>query len=185
MTQGVRTDSLGDPGPSGDTPHDPPGRMTIEASADAVDEDRTLQSFTDGQVDGTSNAWREGHGDDLATLTHDGEGPVSPFQSEGIDVGADRFGHAQPIQRQQRHQRMVAWRRQSGGDQDRAEFVAVEMGEETSRGRDRTTRVTTRRNRIRRVGILGVASGSAERYAIAGSAPRAVCYPLVTKATTA
>ena len=98
MTQGVRTDSLGDPGPSGDTPHDPPGRMTIEASADAVDEDRTLQSFTDGQVDGTGDAWGEWHGDDLAALAHDGEGAVSSFQSEGCDVSSDRFGHAQPVQ---------------------------------------------------------------------------------------
>jgi len=84
--------------------------MTIEALAVGVEEDRTLQSLTDGQVDGTSNPWRQWHRDDLATLTHDGERPVSSFQAECCDVGTDRFGHAQPIQRQQRHHRMVAWR---------------------------------------------------------------------------
>lgn len=90
VTQGVRTNSLGDPGSSGDAPHDPPGGVTIEALVAGVNDDRTLQSFTDGQVDATSNSWRQRHGDDLAALTHNGEGPVSAFQTECFDVGTCR-----------------------------------------------------------------------------------------------
>jgi len=35
----------------------------------------------------------------------------------------------EPVQRQQRHQPVVPWRRQAGGDQDGAELVAVEVGD--------------------------------------------------------
>ena len=51
------------------------------------------------------------------------------FLAQRLDVGADRLGHPQPIQRQQRHQGVIAWRRQASGDQDRAELVAVEVGD--------------------------------------------------------
>jgi len=54
---------------------------------------------------------------------------VAALEAEGFDVCADRFGDAEAVQGEERHQRVVAWRRQAGGDQDGAELVAVEVGD--------------------------------------------------------
>ena len=51
------------------------------------------------------------------------------LEAERVDVGADRFGDAQPVQREQRDQGVIARRGQSGGDEDGAELVAVEVGD--------------------------------------------------------
>ena len=94
-----------------------------------VDEDRSLEPFADGQIDGAGDAWRQRHRDELAALAQHGQGAVPAFLAESFDVGADRFRHPQPVQRQQRHQGVIAWRGQAGGDQDGAELVAVEVGD--------------------------------------------------------
>ena len=60
VTQGVRSDSLADPGTAGDTVHDPPGSVPIEPVAVRSEEDRTFQTFPDGQVDCTGDAGGEG-----------------------------------------------------------------------------------------------------------------------------
>ena len=52
-----------------------------------------------------------------------------PRSWRGFDVGADGLRHPQPVQRQQRHQRVIPWRREPRGDQDDAEFVAVQVGD--------------------------------------------------------
>jgi hypothetical protein len=64
----------------------------------------------------------------LATLAYHGERAVAALESEGFDVGADRLGDPQPIRCQQRDQDVVTDRAQPSGDQDGAEFVAVEVG---------------------------------------------------------
>ena len=45
-----------------------------------------------------------------------------------LDVGAGRLGHPQPVEGQQRDQRMLGRRPEPGGDQQRAELVAVQAG---------------------------------------------------------
>ena len=40
-------------------------------------------------------------GDQLAALTEHGQGAVAMFETEIVDVGAERFGDAQPVDRQQ------------------------------------------------------------------------------------
>ena len=54
---------------------------------------------------------------------------MAALQAERFDVGTDRLGHSQPIQRQQRHQGVIAGRAHTGGDEDGAELVAVEVGD--------------------------------------------------------
>lgn len=51
---------------------------------------------------------------------------MAPLDAEGLDVGSDRFGHSQPVQRQQRDQCMLSRRAQPGGDKERSDLVAVQ-----------------------------------------------------------
>jgi hypothetical protein len=46
---------------------------------------------------------------------------------EVVDVGAECFGDPQPIQRQQTRRCVIASAAESGLDEERAEFVAVEV----------------------------------------------------------
>jgi hypothetical protein len=43
-----------------------------------------------------------------------------------LDVGAGGFGDPQPVQGEQRDQRMIAWRAEPGGDEQRAELIAIQ-----------------------------------------------------------
>jgi len=89
---------------------DPSGRMSVEPATVNVDEDRSVEALPDRQVDGPGHSWCERHGGDLAALAQHGQRPMTTFQAEGFDVGADRFGHPQPVQRQQRDEGVVPWR---------------------------------------------------------------------------
>jgi hypothetical protein len=80
--------------------------MSVEPATVNVDEDRSVEALPDRQVDGPGHSWCERHGGDLAALAQHGQRPMTTFQAEGFDVGADPFGHAQTVQRQQRLQPM-------------------------------------------------------------------------------
>ena len=82
--------------------------MAVEPFTVGVEEDRTFQPFTDRQVDCPGDAWSEGHRDQLAALAQHRQRAMAALQSEGLDVGTDRLRDTQPVQRQQRHQRMIA-----------------------------------------------------------------------------
>ena len=51
---------------------------------------------------------------------------MTTFGVEVLDVGVQRFGDAQPVHRQQRHQRVIAGRAKAGLDEQGAELVAVQ-----------------------------------------------------------
>ncbi len=53
---------------------------------------------------------------------------MAAFEPEAFDVSPDRFGDPQPVQRQQADQGVVAGPAETGGDQQRADFVAVQAG---------------------------------------------------------
>ena len=53
---------------------------------------------------------------------------MATFQAQVLDVGAGGLGDPQPVQRQQRDQRMLGRRPEPGGHQQRAELVAVQGG---------------------------------------------------------
>jgi hypothetical protein len=73
-------------------------------------------------------AWRERDGDDLPAFAGDHQGAVSALDAERLDVGVRGFGDAQPVEGQQGDQRVLDWRAEPGGDQERTEFVAVQSG---------------------------------------------------------
>jgi len=53
---------------------------------------------------------------------------VSAFDAERLDVGVCSFGDAEPVEGQQGDQRVFRRRSEPGGDQERAELVAVQAG---------------------------------------------------------
>jgi hypothetical protein len=60
---------------------------------------------------------RRRDGDDRAALAGNRESPVAAFQIEVLDVGAGGLGDPQPVQREQRDQRMLCRRPEPGGYQ--------------------------------------------------------------------
>ena len=51
---------------------------------------------------------------------------MSAFESERVDVGAEGFGDPQPVDREQRDERVLGRGAEAGGDQQRADLVTVE-----------------------------------------------------------
>ncbi len=51
---------------------------------------------------------------------------MTAFGVEVFDVGAERFGYAKPVHREQRDQRVITACAETGLDEKSAEFVAVE-----------------------------------------------------------
>ena len=113
---------------SGGAPDDPGGGVAVEAGAVAAEEDRAVGAFADGEVDGAGGAGRHRDEDGLAAFAEHGEGAVAAFEAEVFDVGAECFGDAQAVEREQRDQGVVARVGESGDDEHRAELVAVEAG---------------------------------------------------------
>jgi hypothetical protein len=92
VTERVWPDALGDPGPSGDAAHDPPGGVTVDPCTVGADEDRAVAAFTDCQVDGPGGAGRQGDGDDLAAFAQDRERAVprsSPRSSMSAPMASE------------------------------------------------------------------------------------------------
>jgi quinol monooxygenase YgiN len=89
--------------------NDPCGRVTVQASTVGPEEDRSLQPLADGQIDRPRSTGRERNDDDLAALAEDGQGAVTAFETESVDVSPGRFGHPQPVEDEDRDQG-VHWR---------------------------------------------------------------------------
>ena len=128
MPQGVRPDGLGDPGTAGDPADNPPGAVPVQPPAISTEEDRALAPLADGQVDRARGTRRQGDGDHLSALTCDHQGPVAAFHTQGLNFRAGGLRDPQPVQRQQRDQRMLGHWSQSGRDQQGAHLVAVQSG---------------------------------------------------------
>jgi hypothetical protein len=100
--------------------------MAVQTPSGAIAKDRTLGALADGQIDGPGGARRQRDGDDLAGLAHDGEGPMATLEAERLDVGAQRLGDPQPVDRQQQYQRVPGRSAEAGGHQQGADLVAVQ-----------------------------------------------------------
>jgi hypothetical protein len=92
------------------------------------EEDGSVAAFAGGQVDRPGGAGRERDGDDLAALAGDRQGPVPALQAQVLDVSAGGLRDPQPVQREQRDQRMLERRPEPGSHQQRAELFAVQGG---------------------------------------------------------
>jgi hypothetical protein len=67
---------------------DPGSAMTVQPAAVRGQEDWPLAPLADRQVDRPGGAWRERHGDDLAALAGDHQGPVPALDAQCLNVGA-------------------------------------------------------------------------------------------------
>ena len=85
------THGLGDPCTPRDASDDPARVVAVEAVTIGGEEDGSLAALANCKVDRTGRAWGERDSDDLAALTHDGEGSMSAFEAERLDVGTGRF----------------------------------------------------------------------------------------------
>ena len=92
------------------------------------DEDRPVAAFAHREVDGPGGAGRQRDGHHLASFAQDRQRAVPPLQPQVLDVGADGFGHSQPVEREQADQGVIPGAAQPGGDQHGADLVAVQAG---------------------------------------------------------
>jgi hypothetical protein len=127
VAQRVRPDGLADPGAARD-PSDDPGAVPVQPSAISSQEDRPGGALADGQVDRPGGARRQRDGDDLAALAGDGQRPVPTLGAERLDASAGGLRNPQPVQGEQRDESVLGGHAEPGGNQDRAEFVAVQPG---------------------------------------------------------
>jgi hypothetical protein len=68
----------------------------------------------------------ERDGDDLAALPEHGQGAVAAFETEIVDIRAQSFRDAQPVDRQQADQGLFGGGAESGRDQQRTDLVTVQ-----------------------------------------------------------
>jgi hypothetical protein len=126
VPQRVRPDALDDRGPASHAADDPPGAVPVEPAPVSGDEDRTFDALADGQVNRPRGPRCQRDRDDLAALAGDHQGPVAPLDTQGLDVGAGGLGYPQPVQGQQRDQRVLGRRAEPGCHQQRAELVTIQ-----------------------------------------------------------
>jgi hypothetical protein len=126
MRRAGRASTFGDPGAAGGLADDPPGAVPVQPSSVRGQEHWPFCALADGQVDCPGGARRQRDGDHLAALTGDRHRPVPAFQAQLLDVRAGGLGDPQPVQREQRDQRMLARRAKPGSDEQGAEVIAVQ-----------------------------------------------------------
>ena len=119
---------LADPGAARHAADDPGGAVPVQPPPVRGDEQRPLGALADGQVDRPGGTRGERDGDDLAALAGDDQSPVAAFQAEVLDVRAGGLRYPQPVEREEGDQCVLAGRAEPGGDQERAELVAVQRG---------------------------------------------------------
>ena len=115
MPERVRRDGLADPGATRGAADDPPGAVPVQPPPVRGQEHRAAGTLADGQVDRPGGARREQNGDHLAALAGDGQRPVPALQAQMLDAGAGGLGDPQPVQGEQRDQRMLGRRAEPGG----------------------------------------------------------------------
>ncbi len=123
-----RADLLGQPGAAGDPADDPPGSVPVQPLAGGGGEDRSFAALADGQVDRPGGAGRERDDGFLAAFAGDRQGAVPSLGPEGFYVSAGGLGHAQPVEGEQRDQGVLGGGAEPGGDEQGADFVAVQAG---------------------------------------------------------
>jgi hypothetical protein len=102
--------------------------VTIETATGTITKDRTTAAFPDREIDRAGRSRGERNRDGLAALAMNHEGAVTPLETELLYVSTDCFRHAEPVQREQRDQSVIAGTGQAGGDEHRADLVSVQTG---------------------------------------------------------
>jgi len=106
----------------------PASAVPVQPPSVRGQEHRPVRAFADGQVDRPGSTRRQRDGNDLAVLAGDGQGPVPTLHAQVPDISAGGLGHPQPVQGEQRDQGTLERWAKPGGQQQRAELVAIERG---------------------------------------------------------
>ena len=130
VSKAVRRDALVDPGALHESLDHPVRAVAVHPSTFDAEKDRPHRAFADVQIQCPPGAGCDRDGDVLAALSHDRQRAMSTLDRQVADVGVQRFGDPQPVQREQGDQRAVAEITESGLDKQRAEFVAIEAERE-------------------------------------------------------
>jgi hypothetical protein len=161
VPQGMRANLLSDPGTAGHLADDPPGAMTVQPPAAGSEEDGSLAALAGRQVNRPRGPRRERDRHDLAALAGDHQGPVAPLDAQCFDIRAGSLGDPQPVEGQQRDQRVLGGRPEPRGDQQRAELVAVQSGRvRLMKPRSDTIRPVLKRYRV----VIGAETYFTRRY---------------------
>jgi hypothetical protein len=124
----VGTDVLVDPGTFGQPTYNPGGLVTVHPVTIAVQEDRSVFSVADRQVDGSCCSWS--HWDQLcfASFADDPQCVMASFQTDVTNISTKSFRHSQTVKGKKARQRVVAGIGQSSFDQKQTQFVTVQTG---------------------------------------------------------
>ena len=93
---------------AGDPPHDAACRVPVETATTPREKDWTFAALANREIDGPGGARGEGDRDDLPALPQDHERAVAAVEAKVFDVGTERFGNTQAVQRKQAKQRVVS-----------------------------------------------------------------------------
>jgi hypothetical protein len=74
------------------------GSTPIQTAAVTADQDGTVPTFADGQIDGAGGARHQGNEGRLVALPDDTQHPVAALHAHILDVGLARLGHPQAVQ---------------------------------------------------------------------------------------
>jgi len=107
MTKRMGAYRLGDPGSAGHPAHDPRGTVPVQPTAIRSQEDRAFAALARRQVDRPRRARQGRNGGNLSALALDGQGAVPTLLPEPLDVRTNGFRYPQPVEREQRDQRML------------------------------------------------------------------------------
>jgi hypothetical protein len=128
VAERVRADVLGDPGVAGHPADDPGGAVPVQPPPVRGHEQRPCGPLAGRQLDRPGGPRGKRDGDHLAAFAGNDQRAVAALQAQVLDVGAGRFRDPQPVQCEQGDQGVLGGRAEPGGDQDRAELVAVQGG---------------------------------------------------------
>lgn len=98
---------------------------TVETLTVVADEDRSLTSFTDGEIDGAGGAWHERYHGRLVPFAEDPECAVSAVEAEVADVRLAGFADPQPVEPEQHRESGALATKLFGGEEEPTEFSAV------------------------------------------------------------
>ena len=126
MPERVGRDGLPDPGLARHAADDPPGAVPVQPPPVPGQEHRSFGSLSDRQVDGPGSPRCQRDGHHLAALASDRESPVAALEAQVLDVGARGLGDPQPVQGEQRDQRVHGRQPEPGRHQQRAELIAIQ-----------------------------------------------------------
>ena len=128
VPQRVGTDPLVDPRSLRQPSPDPSRRVPIESTrAIVVHEDRARLALTDVEIERPRRPMRQRDRGGLVARAMNEQGAVTSVEVDVDDVRAESFRDAQPIEREQTRECVIAPASEPGLDEERAEISRVDL----------------------------------------------------------